>query len=1519
MNLQVIKNRVKKVFVYTSTSIVFLLISGLLILQMPPVQNRIIAYYLKDFSSITGFKSEIKVFRMLWFDRLELEGVRIIDPSGLDMISVHKVLINFNLLQLFDNTNINVDGIFVDSAHVFVTRIPIDTVRDFNINIFVDRINEQFASTSGKPKRKRPRVNVGEAFVNRSQFTYIDQDKDSVLRGFNYNQFALDIDEGQLKGLVIKGDTTEFQVRTVIAQDKGTKFTIKHLATFFRFSRKSMDFIGLHLETPLSLITDTIRFSYDKKRDLSDFVNKVRVHADLNHTVIHPADLAVFAPQVEKLQHPLELTGIFDGKISRFKLKQMDISYGNSRLAGDLDMDGLPNFNETFIILNLKKSKLAPEDLAPLTNEATSARLETLGNLDMDAQFLGYPYDFVANGSFSGKLGNIQSDINFKVDEENFDLSQYSGKLALNFFDLGTFVGDTANFQKVTLKGNISGKGLSKKSADFILNGNVSSIGIKHYDYTNIVTNARFAYERIRGSININDPNLEFSAKGSIDLRNNVNIIAIEGKLDTAYVHHLKLSRDYLFLHGQVKADMSIITVDELEGNVKFSDLFVVYKDQSLRLEQFELQAVDEGVQRNITLRSNLIDADVEGNFLLSNLIKDAQTLSYEIFLNIKNDQKALQDYYRAKTYRPAVYETELKLNLKNIAPLTQLLHLDLDLSANTMVEARFTSGLTSIFNAYAQIDSIHYNGKLFLQSEAELTASKMADSTSVLGMMTLTSEKQLISPAITTKDLLVEGIWNRNRIDFGLDVDQMDQPNYIRLKGAVSFLLDSTIISLEPSELHVLDRNWRFTDDNRIVIKGPNWKFYNVTLSNNNQYAALHGTISRDPSQAVTLSLQNLDLALLNAITKEKIMGSLNAEVVISDVYNQMSVQNAFVLEKLSINDFLVGDVRGNNVWDTLSQAFNVHLEVERNAAKVVDITGRYTPAFNSEALDLHATFEKANVKLLEPFLKGIFSKMGGDISGSFTINGSLDKPLIAGAAEISDGQLLVDYLKTFYRFKGTIEMQNNAIVFREIELTDAFRNKGTLNGRILHRAFSDMSIDMRAQIENFQVLNTSSKDNDTFYGQAYATGTVDFTGPFNNLKISSTARTERNTRFYVPIGNSNSLEKKDFIPFVNFKDTTFTRNIILNAGERTTLTGVAIDFNLDITPDAYCEIIFDLKSGDIIRGRGNGDLRLQMDTKGEFTMFGPFEFTTGWYNFTLYDIINKEFEIGDRSRITWYGDPYQAIMDIHASYNQLASLGPLINDPAVAGSSQLRRKYPVQVLLNLQGPMLSPEISFDIQAKDLPKSVQTENGFVNPDIVFAAFKSSLDEQELKRQVFSLIVLRKFSPPQSFNTSGSVVNSVSELLSNQLSYWMSQVDENLEIDVDLGTMDEEAFNTFQLRFSYTFLNGRLRVTGDGTFNNNTSAASSQSPSSLTGDWTVDYMLTPDGKLRVKMYSRTNVNPILSSVNNQNTLTTGASLIHTQSFDKIRDLWSSERRKRKRKEETLQTNQDAIKEEDGTE
>jgi hypothetical protein len=122
---------------------------------------------------------------------------------------------------------------------------------------------------------------------------------------------------------------------------------------------------------------------------------------------------------------------------------------------------------------------------------------------------------------------------------------------------------------------------------------------------------------------------------------------------------------------------------------------------------------------------------------------------------------------------------------------------------------------------------------------------------------------------------------------------------------------------------------------------------------------------------------------------------------------------------------------------------------------------------------------------------------------------------------------------------------------------------------------------------------------------------------------------------------------------------------------------------------------------------------------------------------------------------------------------------------------------------------------------------------------------------------------------------------------------------------LDLGSLDQEAFNTFQLRLSYSFLNGRLRVTREGTFTNNQYVRSDVA--NMLGDWTVDYLLTPDGKFRVKMFNRTNLNQLTSTIGTQATITTGISLMHTQNFNNWRELLISARERRRRELEEKKT------------
>src|SRR6185312_936864 len=109
--------------------------------------------------------------------------------------------------------------------------------------------------------------------------------------------------------------------------------------------------------------------------------------------------------------------------------------------------------------------------------------------------------------------------------------------------------------------------------------------------------------------------------------------------------------------------------------------------------------------------------------------------------------------------------------------------------------------------------------------------------------------------------------------------------------------------------------------------------------------------------------------------------------------------------------------------------------------------------------------------------------------------------------------------------------------------------------------------------------------------------------------------------------------------------------------------LSGIELSMELEITPDAFGQIIFDPRVGDIIEAHGKGNLRLDVNTDGDFTMFGTYTITDGKYRFTAFEgLINKSFTINNGSTITWNGSPYEAQLNLQAIYTVRTSLSPLL-----------------------------------------------------------------------------------------------------------------------------------------------------------------------------------------------------------------------------------------------------------------
>jgi hypothetical protein len=1520
---QGIKKGIAKAILWVFLILFFSMSVLVLAMQSPAVQTKVAQYGSEYLSEKLGFTISIEKINIEWFDQITITGLYVKNKDNSTFIDLKSIWIDYDIKQLINAESILFDNLRLQEGRIMLIRQKGDDY--FNIDYLVEAIRNLSAPTDDTTVQKTKNLIIRDASLSNITLGVANLDTDSIPEGFNYNQFILHDLNADLNNFSSKADTIQIQINQLSAVDSVSDLTIHNLNSNFEISQSRLSLTDLNLELNKSTIADSIVFNYNSISDLSYLIDSVNINANFKNTIIYTEDLALFAPYVKKYDDIVKLSGNFNGKVKRFKANDLNLNFGKSSyIQGNLRIDGLPDFSESFIDLHLTNSSLTPTDLKQYVNDSISyQRIQNFGITNFKGSFIGFPTDFVADGVFTSPLGRVESDLNLKIAKDSKN-STYKGSLSTYNFDLGEFLDADSIFQKVQMTGNIQGSGFTLATAKMNLNANINLIGINGYEYQNITTNAELASEFFNGKITVNDPLLKLQMDGSIDLRDNKNLINITADLDTINFKKLNLSNEDIILAAKGNLNGSGISLDSIVGNTSLQEIYVVYKGNSLQLDSLTINTSKEKSFRKLNINSDLFRAQIDGNYQFTQLQSDLSRTFKEYQLNIENDKNKIEEYYNSidSTSNLEEYTVQFDFRIKEINPLISLFLPKLYIKKGAKINGEFQNGKNSNIFIESSFDSIIYDNYVFVENSIDLNFSKYHLSQNVLGIGFIKSANQILSTNLPSENLNLELYWTGREINFSTYVDQVSSENHLNLSGNLVFLEDSLNLSIESSDIRFFSTNWGFVENNNLKISHQNYIFENFGISSLDERIIANGELSLDSTKSLLIEIDSFNVQNINELVEQHdFKGTLNGFIDIQNFKNQFLLSTELSLINFYLDEFLIGDISGYSNWLPNEQQLMMDYIVKRKNQDIIKLEGSYTPNNEISPLGLKAKLRKTNLVIAEPFINTIFSDMRGEVDGEFKITGNLNRPIVNGTGEITNGGIRVNYLNTYYEYTGNINFNQEKVTFENIQLTDDQGNNGYLNGDLLHDGFTDLRLDLLGSMNKLKVLNTSARDNELYYGTAFVSGNVFFSGSVGNLTIDAQAKSESGTRIFIPVESTSSVEREEYIHFINIKDTTNNETKEFNRVEEVDIKGVTMNFDLELTPDAYAEIIFDIKSGDIIRGRGNGKLSMNIDTNGAFSMIGDYTLTEGGYNFTLYNIINKEFSIQPGSQITWDGNPYKANLDIQAVYEQNVSLLPIVNtgqDSTLANSPELKRRYPAKVLLDLKGDLLQPEVDFDISFSNYPDYVLTNSGQIPLRTSIVAFEAELeaDEQELKRQVFSLIILRRLSPRSSFAVSGSVGNSVSEFLSNQLSYWVTQIDENLEIDVDLGSFDEDQFNTFQLRLSYSFLGGRLRITRDGGFTQGETDDVNQEILGILGDWSVEYLLTPDGKLRAKIYNRTNFNT-LDQITNTATTSTGVSLVHVTSFDQLREIFERNKDDKKEKsedeeEEPQNINSDAV-------
>jgi hypothetical protein len=286
-------------------------------------------------------------------------------------------------------------------------------------------------------------------------------------------------------------------------------------------------------------------------------------------------------------------------------------------------------------------------------------------------------------------------------------------------------------------------------------------------------------------------------------------------------------------------------------------------------------------------------------------------------------------------------------------------------------------------------------------------------------------------------------------------------------------------------------------------------------------------------------------------------------------------------------------------------------------------------------------------------------------------------------------------------------------------------------------------------------------------------------------------------------------------------------------------------------------------------------------INREGDFNMFGNYTFDRGEYLFTLVNLVNKPFKMDRGGTISWYGDPYQALINITTRYRENTALSNLLQEElAVAGGNDLQAvantSAPVDLIMYLTGDLFKPTISFNLEFPTITPQLRT---YVENKLRLL----QQDPNELNRQVFGLIVFGTFLPQGNFIPSSldAQISTLTQFMSSQLSRYASDFFSelfgssvsNFDIDIDyqnssiLGLGGEaEAERNLILRMSSSFADNRITIRvgtmfGLGETGTSTQPSRGYSNTSFQGeDVVIEYQPNKSKQWKLRAYQRTEPN-----------------------------------------------------------
>ena len=669
---------------------------------------------------------------------------------------------------------------------------------------------------------------------------------------------------------------------------------------------------------------------------------------------------------------------------------------------------------------------------------------------------------------------------------------------------------------------------------------------------------------------------------------------------------------------------------------------------------------------------------------------------------------------------------------------------------------------------------------------------------------------------------------------------------NAFQSKGAQGEI----VFGIRPSQMSYLGKQWDINPMNRskpllyLNTKGVKYALDGLEFQHQKEKIVLSGEYENPQNLDVSIGLEQVQIASLWGFSDVfDVQGLLSAQTKIVRSPAQQGVRLDLQWNELNINREDLGQLDLKFVGNLETETFQYEIKNTNQSKIPFEVKGSGL-GWENPALDMTLSFSRFPIDFISPLGRNKITNIEGDMSGDINIWGPLDRLEQLGQLKFHGSSLSLPYTQVDYSFEdnGQVDLIDQRFLIRGVQVKDTKNNTlGLLKGSISHENFYKWFLDLSLDTDRLLIIDRENEPNALFYGPGYFKGNAQLKGYTKTLQLQLKGETEQGTSIVIPYDEDYTVADVSFIDFVDknrLEEVVETEEVLLEK-----LRGLEMQFDLDINQAAQIEIVMDPASGSSLKGRGTGNLLMEVNTNGKFNMWGDYIATEGIYNFQNLGLIDKKFNLKSGGTIVWEGDPLEAQMNLEAIYEVPGGANPAV----LLDNPNFSQKIPTQVGIQLQGNLLKPDDpNFTIE---FPNTNQTVSSEINYRLA--------DDQRRQLQAISLLSQGIFINDVSLSVEG-LTNNLYEKASDIFSNIVGQENEKLKVGLNYLQGDETLTQqlyaedrlglTLKTQISDRILvNGRIGVPVGGV-----------EQTLLVGDVQIDFILSEDGSLRAKVFNKEN-------------------------------------------------------------